>query len=184
MSSPGSVVTLGETMALLGTPGSGRLFNGSSLPLGLGGAESNVAVNLARQGHTTAWGSALGNDPLGDVVRPTYVLSYALGSLVAMAVGYGLTLLTQRTAPPVRARLRAAYIGQGSAVSNTGYVGYPVVQAVVLLGAVFTIVSNLVVDLSYSIIDPRIRRAEDADRVVPPRAHDVVVAHEAAPAFE
>jgi peptide/nickel transport system permease protein len=33
---------------------------------------------------------------------------------------------------------------------------YPIVQGVVLLGAVFTIVSNLIVDLSYSIIDPRI----------------------------
>ena len=55
MSSPGSVVTLGETMALLGTPGSGRLFNGSSLPLGLGGAESNVAVGLARLGVPCTW---------------------------------------------------------------------------------------------------------------------------------
>jgi peptide/nickel transport system permease protein len=35
---------------------------------------------------------------------------------------------------------------------------YPVVQAVVLLGAFFTVMSNLAVDLSYSIIDPRIRR--------------------------
>ena len=34
---------------------------------------------------------------------------------------------------------------------------YPVVQGVVLLGAIFTIVANLMVDLSYSVIDPRIR---------------------------
>lgn len=34
---------------------------------------------------------------------------------------------------------------------------YPVVQGVVLLGAVFTIAANLIVDLSYTVIDPRIR---------------------------
>lgn len=34
---------------------------------------------------------------------------------------------------------------------------YPVVQAVVLFSAVLTVVTNVVVDLSYSLIDPRIR---------------------------
>ncbi len=34
---------------------------------------------------------------------------------------------------------------------------YPVVQAVVLLTAVIVVISNLVVDISYSLIDPRIR---------------------------
>ncbi len=34
---------------------------------------------------------------------------------------------------------------------------YPVVQAIVLLTAVIVVVSNLVVDVSYSLIDPRIR---------------------------
>jgi 2-dehydro-3-deoxygluconokinase len=68
MSSPGSVVTLGETMALLGTPGSGRLFNSSSLPLGLGGAESNVAVGLARLGVPCTWISRVGDDALGTFV--------------------------------------------------------------------------------------------------------------------
>ena len=62
------VVTLGETMALLGTPGSGRLFNGSALPLGLGGAESNVAIGLARLGVPSTWISRVGDDALGTFV--------------------------------------------------------------------------------------------------------------------
>ena len=34
---------------------------------------------------------------------------------------------------------------------------YPAVQAVVLLSAVVVVLSNLIVDLSYALIDPRIR---------------------------
>ena len=34
---------------------------------------------------------------------------------------------------------------------------YPVVQAVVLLSALVVVFSNLIVDVMYSVIDPRIR---------------------------
>ena len=68
MSATGSVVTLGETMALLDAPASGRLGPGSSLPLGLGGAESNVAIGLARLGVACTWISRVGDDALGTFV--------------------------------------------------------------------------------------------------------------------
>lgn len=68
MSSPGSVVTLGETMALLDAPASGRLGAGSALPLGIGGAESNVAIGLARLGVECTWISRVGDDALGTFV--------------------------------------------------------------------------------------------------------------------
>jgi 2-dehydro-3-deoxygluconokinase len=61
----GSVVTLGETMALLDAPASGRLGPGAALPLGLGGAESNVAIGLARLGVECTWVSRVGDDALG-----------------------------------------------------------------------------------------------------------------------
>lgn len=38
---------------------------------------------------------------------------------------------------------------------------YPVIQGYVLLTGVFVVIVNLLVDLSYSVIDPRIRRKED-----------------------
>nr|WP_082398840.1 MULTISPECIES: sugar kinase [unclassified Pseudonocardia] len=60
------VVTLGETMALL-TPGD-RLVAGSALGVGIGGAESNVAIGLARLGHDVTWISRVGDDDLGTAV--------------------------------------------------------------------------------------------------------------------
>ncbi len=59
------VVTFGETMALF-TPESNGLIKYSSLySRKFGGAESNVAIGLARLGHKTGWISKVGNDELG-----------------------------------------------------------------------------------------------------------------------
>ena len=58
-----SVITVGETMALLDAPASGRL--GTALPVGMGGAESNVAIGLARLGVDCTWVSRVGDDALG-----------------------------------------------------------------------------------------------------------------------
>ncbi len=66
--SQGSVVTLGETMGLLTTPTSGPLRTGPSLILGIGGAESNVAIALARLGVPSTWISRIGDDALGTLV--------------------------------------------------------------------------------------------------------------------
>ena len=64
----GSVVTLGETMALLSVPGGRSLRTGSCLPVGIGGAESNVAIGLARLGVPCTWISRVGADSFGDLV--------------------------------------------------------------------------------------------------------------------
>ena len=53
--SAGSVVTLGETMALLTAPSGRQLRSGACLPVGIGGAESNVAIGLARLGVPSTW---------------------------------------------------------------------------------------------------------------------------------
>ncbi|MET0967441.1 MAG: sugar kinase [Nakamurella sp.] len=65
---PGSVVTLGETMALLTTPGGRQLRSGAALPVGIGGAESNVAIGLARLGIPASWISRVGDDAFGALV--------------------------------------------------------------------------------------------------------------------
>jgi len=62
-------VTVGETMAMVRTDRAGRPLNQDSCTLALGGAESNVAIGLARLGHPVRWISALGNDVLGDMIE-------------------------------------------------------------------------------------------------------------------
>ncbi|WZH37826.1 MAG: sugar kinase [Microbacterium enclense] len=60
------VVTLGETMALARTTEIGSLRHAAGLALGIGGAESNVAVGLQRLGVDTSWLGRVGDDPLGE----------------------------------------------------------------------------------------------------------------------
>ena len=56
-------------MALLDAPASGRPRQRVALPVGIGGAESNVAIGLARLGVPTArWVSRVGDDALGTFV--------------------------------------------------------------------------------------------------------------------
>ncbi|NIH78877.1 sugar kinase [Amycolatopsis viridis] len=62
------VLAVGETMVVVTPEAGGRLASGSRYLLRPGGAESNVAALLARLGHKAAWASALGADPLGDLV--------------------------------------------------------------------------------------------------------------------
>src|SRR5262249_7004760 len=49
--------------------------------------------------------------------------------------------------------------GLGSLISNsiTGSRDYPVLQALIMLAALVFVVVNLLVDLSYALIDPRVR---------------------------
>src|SRR5699024_1545448 len=64
------VVTLGETMALMHSPGVGSLAHVTTVEVGIGGAESNAAIGLRRLGIETAWISRVGDDELGRrVVR-------------------------------------------------------------------------------------------------------------------
>lgn len=62
------VVTLGETMGLLTPPAAPRLRDGAQMTLGIGGAESNVAIALARLGLPSTWISRVGDDDLGTLI--------------------------------------------------------------------------------------------------------------------
>jgi 2-dehydro-3-deoxygluconokinase len=64
----GRVVTLGETMALLRAEDGGSLAQVERLRIGIGGAESNVAVGLARLGCDVTWLGRVGADGFGDRV--------------------------------------------------------------------------------------------------------------------
>ncbi|MBO0833880.1 MAG: sugar kinase, partial [Actinobacteria bacterium] len=63
------VVTFGETMAALRSAGPLRL--GGSMALSVAGAESNVAIGLARLGHRVQWIGRVGGDELGALILRT-----------------------------------------------------------------------------------------------------------------
>lgn len=60
------VVTLGEIMLRLSSPGHERLFQSPHLQASFGGGEANVAVSLARFGIEAALVSALPEGPIGE----------------------------------------------------------------------------------------------------------------------
>lgn len=59
------IVTLGETMALVRAVEDGSLSHVRDARFGIGGAESNVAIGLARLGVPAAWLGRLGDDGFG-----------------------------------------------------------------------------------------------------------------------
>ncbi|MBO2465409.1 sugar kinase [Actinomadura violacea] len=65
------VVTCGESMLLLLASPGVPLARAHTFQRSVAGAESNVAIGLARLGHSTAWLSRVGADPSGQAVLDT-----------------------------------------------------------------------------------------------------------------
>lgn len=68
MSAAVEVVTLGETLALFAQSEPGVLRSGAAFAFRVGGAESNVAVGLARLGVPSGWTGRVGEDVFGDEI--------------------------------------------------------------------------------------------------------------------
>ncbi|HEY5415273.1 MAG TPA: sugar kinase [Gemmatimonadaceae bacterium] len=66
MTARARVVTFGEVMLRLKSPGVERLFQSPSLEASFGGAEANVAVSLAQFGVPVSFVSAIPANPIGD----------------------------------------------------------------------------------------------------------------------
>lgn len=69
MSAPLDVLTFGEAMMSLRAPCA--LSAGAGLTASVAGAESNVAIALARLGHAAAWAGRVGDDEAGRLVVRT-----------------------------------------------------------------------------------------------------------------
>ncbi|MEU6661191.1 sugar kinase [Streptomyces sp. NPDC046821] len=69
MSAAADVLTFGETMVSL--RGHGPFKLGGSMDLSVAGAESNVAIGLARLGHRVRWAGSVGADEAGELVLRT-----------------------------------------------------------------------------------------------------------------
>lgn len=98
MSPVTDLMTLGE--ALLSLRASGPLSAGADLTASVAGAEANVAIALARLGHTAAWIGRVGDDESGALVARTL---RGEGVDVHAAVGPGPTgiLLRRERVPGV-----------------------------------------------------------------------------------
>jgi 2-dehydro-3-deoxygluconokinase len=62
------VFTFGETMGLFAADGIGLLEYASGCTVGIGGAESNVAIGVARLGGAATWLGRVGPDATGDLI--------------------------------------------------------------------------------------------------------------------
>src|SRR3954462_14364823 len=62
------LVTIGETMVVLEAAEEGPLRYVPRFNKKQGGAESNVAIGVARLGHTSGWISKVGDDELGKYI--------------------------------------------------------------------------------------------------------------------
>jgi 2-dehydro-3-deoxygluconokinase len=107
------VVTLGETMVSLrtGTP----LRLGGTLTMTMAGAESNVAIGLARLGHRVRWGGRVGADEVGAfILRTLRAESVAVDTVVVDAERPTGLMLAERRVADVS---RVSYYRAGSAGS-------------------------------------------------------------------
>ena len=107
------VATFGEAMVSLrtGTP----LRLGGTLTMTMAGAESNVAIGLARLGHPVRWGGRVGADEVGAfIVRTLRAESVAVDTVVVDAERPTGLMLAERRVADVS---RVSYYRAGSAGS-------------------------------------------------------------------
>lgn len=107
------LLTLGESMVSLRS--AGPLSAGGSLGMHVAGAESNVAVGVARLGHSVTWAGVVGADPHGEfILRQLRSEGIAVQHRVDPDRSTGVMFLERRTADISR----AYYYRSGSAGST------------------------------------------------------------------
>ena len=107
------LLTLGESMVSLRS--AGPLSAGGNLGMHVAGAESNVAVGVARLGHSVAWAGVIGADPHGEfILRQLRSEGIEVQHRMDAARPTGVMFLERRTADISR----AYYYRAGSAGST------------------------------------------------------------------
>jgi 2-dehydro-3-deoxygluconokinase len=110
----GGLVTLGETMGLVAADGIGTLEYAKSFTLGIGGAESNVAIGVARLGGDATWLGRVGPDATGDLIERRLRAEGVHAMVIRDQAFTGLMVKYRRTG----ALLHVDYHRQGSAGSR------------------------------------------------------------------
>jgi 2-dehydro-3-deoxygluconokinase len=110
----GGLVTLGETLGLLVAEDVGPLSLARGMRLSMGGAESNVAIGVARLGVAATWIGRLGDDPVGDLIE-RQLLAEGVRCLVRRDPAPTAIMLRERRTGTVA---RVSYYRHGSAGSH------------------------------------------------------------------
>ncbi|WP_306233153.1 sugar kinase [Agrococcus beijingensis] len=110
-----SVVTIGESLGLLVAGRLGRLELAPSMDLHFGGAESNVAIGLARLGVPVTWMGRLGDDALGRLIERGLRAEGVMPSVTRDDQAPTALMLKERPAPGASA---VSYYRAGSAGSR------------------------------------------------------------------
>ncbi len=124
LTSDGSVLTLGETMGLITGSHVGSFAHVAHAQVGIGGAESNVAVGLVRLGVPVSWVGRVGDDSLGNRVvreirgegvdvRATLDPDAPTGLMLKEFRGRGTSRVTYYRANSAGSRLNPADVGPG-----------------------------------------------------------------------
>lgn len=110
------VVTFGETMTLMRSSETAPLRHVRQFQLGVGGAESNTAIGLARLGHHASWMGRVGDDEFGKLVLSTLRgedVDVSRASVDSIAPT-GLMIRNQR----IKSHVQVVYYRSGSAGSR------------------------------------------------------------------
>lgn len=163
MSAGPYVLTFGETMALMRAEQVGPLAHASTMSLGIGGSESNVAIGLQRLGVQAVWCGRVGEDSLGHLVeREIRAEGVDVRIAVDPSAPTGLMIKERRTP----ATQRVSYYRAGSAGSR---ISPEDIDEQLISGASLLHVSGITPALS-SAAEATLRYAVRAAR-----AHQVVV---------
>jgi 2-dehydro-3-deoxygluconokinase len=120
-----AVVTLGETMGLFRAASVGALAHVSDFHLGIGGAESNVAIGLTRLGRTVTWVGRVGSDGIGrKITRELRAEGVDVRAILDEDAATGVMIKEQRTSDTAQ----VFYNRSGSAGSRLSPEDLPVAE--------------------------------------------------------
>lgn len=110
------IILMGEPMGLFMANETGALSEVNSFSVSIAGAEYNVAVGLARLGHTPAYCTQLGFDPLGERIlrgmRQNHIATDLVMQTESAQTGFMMKSSTSQGDPDI------AYYRKGSAASQ------------------------------------------------------------------
>lgn len=114
--------TFGESMGIFAADGIGPLEHARGFTLGVAGAESNVAIGVARLGGSATWAGRLGPDAAGGLIEARLKAAAVRVIKVTDSAHTGLMIRYQRSAQFIQADYHRA----GSAGSRLGPADLPI----------------------------------------------------------
>lgn len=110
------IVTMGEIMLRLSTPGNEKFIQADEFDVNYGGGEANVAVSLANYGHDVEFVTALPKNPIGECAIAA-VRKYGVGTKHIARVGERVGIYFLETGSAMRAS-NVVYDRAGSSIAT------------------------------------------------------------------